>query len=88
MCRDCESEILMILLMVDLRVVDISGFDVISDMDEWTAIRLLVIVTLGGLSSPTRSWSCVSLHMHVSDAYVCGISERNSFKGGGGGWGM
>ena len=50
MCRDCESEILMILLMVDLRVVDISGFDVISDMDEWTAIRLLVIVTLGGLS--------------------------------------
>ena len=49
MCRDCESEILMILLMVDLRVVDISGFDVISDMDEWTAIRLLVIVTLGGL---------------------------------------
>ena len=75
MCRDCESEILMILLMVDLRVVDISGFDVISDMDEWTAIRLLVIVTLGGLSWLTRSWSCVRLHMHVSDAYVCGISE-------------
>ena len=25
--------------------------------------------------------------MHVSDAYVCGISERNSFKGGGGGGG-
>ena len=34
MCRDCESEILMILLMVDLRAVDISGFDVISDMDD------------------------------------------------------
>ena len=33
MCRDCESEILVILLMVDLRVVDISGFDVILDMD-------------------------------------------------------
>ena len=26
MCRDCESEISVILLMVDLRVVDISGF--------------------------------------------------------------
>ena len=22
------------------------------------------------------------LHMHVSNAYVCGISGRNSFKGG------
>ena len=27
-CQDCESEISRILLMVDLRVVDISGFDV------------------------------------------------------------
>ena len=25
--------------------------------------------------------------MHVSDAYVCGILGRNSFKGGGGGGG-
>ena len=33
-CRDCESEISGILLMVDLRVVDISGFDVLLDMDE------------------------------------------------------
>ena len=55
MHQDCESEISMILLMVDLRVVDISGFDVILDMDELTAIGLLVIVTLGGLSYPTRS---------------------------------
>ena len=46
-----------------------------------------MIVTLGGLSYPTRSWSSVSLHMHVSDVYVCGISGRNSFKGGGGGGG-
>ena len=29
----CESEILVILLMADLWVVDISGFDVIHDMD-------------------------------------------------------
>ena len=45
---------------------------------------LSVIVTLGGLSYPTRSWSCVRLHMHVSDAYMCEISGRNSFKGEGG----
>ena len=37
MCRDCESESYGILLMVDLRVVDISGLDVIFDMDELTA---------------------------------------------------
>ena len=82
MCRDCESKISVILLMVDLQVVDISGLDVILDMYELTAIELSVIVTLGGLSYPTRSWSWVRLHMHVSDAYVCGILGRNSFKGG------
>ena len=26
--------------------------------------------------------SCVRFHIHVSDAYVGGISRRNSFKGG------
>ena len=55
----------MILLMVDLRVVDIMGVDVILDMDELTAIRLSVIVTLARLSYPTQSWSCMRLHMHV-----------------------
>ena len=63
-------------------MVDISSVDIIIDMDELTAIRLSVIMTLGGLSYPNRSWSCVRLHMHVSDAYVRGISGRNSFKGG------
>ena len=31
--QSCESEISVLLLMVDLQVVDISGFDVIHDMD-------------------------------------------------------
>ena len=39
--------------MVDLRVVEISGFDVILDMDEFTVLGLSMIVTLGGLSYPT-----------------------------------
>ena len=65
MCRDRESGISVIMLMVDLRVVDILGVDVILDMDELTTIGLSVIVTLAGLSYPTRSWSCVRLHMHV-----------------------
>ena len=40
-CRDCESEISRILLMVDLRVVDISGFDVILNMDELIVHRVV-----------------------------------------------
>ena len=32
-CQDFESEISKVLLMVDLRVVDISDVDVILDMD-------------------------------------------------------
>ena len=55
----------MILLMVDLRVVDILSVDVILDMDELTTIGLSVIGTLVGLSYQTRSCSWVRLHMHV-----------------------
>ena len=70
MCRDRESGISVILLMVDLRVVDILGVDVILDMDELTAIGLSVIGTLAGLSYPKQSWSWVRLHMHVGGC-VC-----------------
>ena len=65
MCRDCESGILVILLLVDLRVVDILGVDVILDMNELTIIGLSVIGTLTGLSYPTRYCSWVTLLMHV-----------------------
>ena len=64
-CRDRESGISVILLMVDLRVVGILGVDVILDIDELTTIGLSVIVTLAGLSYPTRSWSWVRLRMNV-----------------------
>ena len=40
-CQDCESEISGILLMVDLRVVDISGFDVVLANDELTTHRVV-----------------------------------------------
>ena len=46
MCGDRELGISVILLMVDLRVVDILGVDVILDMDELTAIGLSVSGTL------------------------------------------
>ena len=54
MCQDRESGISVILLMVDLRVVDRLGVDVILDMDELTTIGLSVIGTLAGLSYSTR----------------------------------
>ena len=65
MCRDRELGISVILLIVDHRMVDILGVEVILDMDELTALELSVIGTLAGLSYPTRSWSWVRLHMHV-----------------------
>ena len=42
--------------IVDLWVVDLLVVDVKLDMDELTAIGLLVIRTLVGLSYPTRPW--------------------------------
>ena len=41
-CRDCESEILGILLTVDLRVMDLSKFEVILRMDWLTAHRVVI----------------------------------------------
>ena len=41
-CRDCESKILGILLTVDLRVMDISEFEVILRMDWLTAHRVVI----------------------------------------------
>ena len=55
MCRDHESGVSVILLMVDLRVLGILVVDVILDMDELTAIELPIIRILAGLSYPTRS---------------------------------
>ena len=43
--------------IVDLRVVDILVVDVRLDMDELTAIGLLVIGILAGLLYPTRPWN-------------------------------
>ena len=41
-CRDCELEISRILLTMDLRVMDMSDFDVILGMD-WLTAHLVVI---------------------------------------------
>ena len=41
-CRDCELEISGILLTMDLRVMDMSDFDVILSMDLLTAHRVII----------------------------------------------
>ena len=41
-CRDCELKILGILVTVDLRVMDLSEFDVILRMDWLTAHRVVI----------------------------------------------
>ena len=41
-CRDCELEISRILLIVDIRVMDMSEFDVILGMDWLTAHQVLI----------------------------------------------
>ena len=41
-CRDCELEISEILLNVDLRVIDMSEFDVILGMDWLSAHRVVI----------------------------------------------
>ena len=41
-CRDCELEISRILLTVDLRVMDMSEFDVILGIDWLTAHRVII----------------------------------------------
>ena len=41
-CQDCESETSGILLIVDLRVIDISEFEVILRMDWLTAHRVVI----------------------------------------------
>ena len=67
MCRDCESGISVILLMVDLRVVDIFVVDAILDMDEfnrhqvvsnWDLCRVIIPDTVLELGEVTyaRGW--------------------------------
>ena len=41
-CRGCELEISGILLTVDLRVMDMSEFDIILGMDWLTAYRVVI----------------------------------------------
>ena len=53
-CQDCELEISGILLTVDLRVMDISDFDVILGMDWLTAHRVVIDCDRKRITAYTR----------------------------------
>ena len=68
-CRGCELEISRILLTVDLRVMDISEFDVIIGMDWLTAHRVVIDCECRRVTSYTLDDICVTFQRDKHDAY-------------------
>ena len=67
-CRDCELEISRILLTVDLRVMDISDFDVILGMDWLIAHRVVINCDNRRITAYTRDKICVTFQGEKHDA--------------------
>ena len=57
-CRNCELEISGILLTMDLRVMDMSEFDVILGMDWLTAQRVIIDCDRRRVTAYTRDRVC------------------------------
>ena len=58
-CRDCELEISGILLTMDLRVMDMSEFDVILGMDYLTAHRIVIDCDCRRVTTYTQDGVCI-----------------------------
>ena len=67
-CQDCELEISGILLTVDLRVMDISDFDVIFGMDWLTANRVIIDCDSMRITAYTRDGIHVTFQGEKHDA--------------------
>ena len=67
-CQDCELEILGILLTVDLRVMDMSEFDVIIGMDWLTAHRVIIDYDRMRVTAYTQDGRCVMFQGDKHDA--------------------
>ena len=61
-CQDYELEISRILLIVDLRVMDMLEFDVILGMDWLTAYRVVIDYERGRVTAYTLDGTCVTFH--------------------------
>ena len=58
-CRGCELEIFGILLIVDMRVIDMSDFNVILRMDWLTAYRVVIDCQRRRVTAYTQDSTCV-----------------------------
>ena len=67
-CRDCELEISGILLTMDLRVMDMSKFDVILGMDWLTTHRVIIDYGCRRITAYTRDGICVIFQGDKHDA--------------------
>ena len=67
-CRDCELEISGILLTMDLRVMDISEFDVIIGMNWLTTHRVVIDCNSGRIIAYTRDGIRVTFQGDKHDA--------------------
>ena len=67
-CRDYELEISGILLMVDLRVMDRSDFDVILSMDWLMAHQVIIDCDRRRINTYTRDGICVTFQGDKYDA--------------------
>ena len=66
-CRGCELEISGILLTVDLRVMDMSEFDVILGMDWLTAYRVVIDCECRRVTAYTHNCTLVVFHRDKHD---------------------
>ena len=69
-CRDCELEISGILLTVDLRVMDISDFNVILGMDWLTTHRVVIDCDSRRITACTREGIRVTFQGEKHDALL------------------
>ena len=67
-CWGCELEIFMILLTMDLRVIDMSEFDVILGMDWLTAHRFVIDCDRRRVTAYTHDGICVMFQGDKHDA--------------------
>ena len=67
-CRDCELEISGILLIVDLRVMDMSKFNIILRMDLLTAYRVVIDCERRRVTTYTLDGNCVTFQGDKHDA--------------------
>ena len=84
-CRGCELEILGTLLTVDLRIMDMSKFDVILGMDWLIAYRVVIDCERMRVTAYTQDSTRVVFQRHKHDILPQTIYE-SSFQGQLAGW--